>query len=48
MDVTNLSLWNRVISEKQMAAQLIQKFLEFYGNQKFIAYFTRAHHWSLS
>jgi len=34
--------------EKLVAAQLVKKFLAFYGNRRFITLFRRARYWSLS
>jgi len=41
-----LTPWNRVLLEKLI--QPMKKFPAFYGIQKFITVFTRAHHWPLS
>jgi hypothetical protein len=36
------------IIEKLTIAQLVKKFLAFYGNRSFITAFTRVRYWSLS
>jgi len=41
-----LTPWSRVLLEQIIGFQLIQKFLAFYGNQKFISAFTRTRHLS--
>jgi hypothetical protein len=41
-----LTPWSRVLLEKLTVTQLVKKFCAFYGTQRFIAVFTRAHHWS--
>jgi hypothetical protein len=33
--------------EKPPVAQLLKKVPTFYGNRRFIAVFTRVHHWSI-
>jgi len=40
------SSWFRVF-QKLAVAQLVEKFPDFYGTQKFIIMFTRARHWAL-
>jgi hypothetical protein len=40
--------WSRVLLEKLTGSQLVKKFPSFYGNQRFITAFTRAHHLFLS
>jgi len=43
-----VSPWSKVLLEKLVVSQLAKKFTKFYGNRKFIAVFTTAHHLSLS
>jgi len=38
----------RVLLEKLTSSQLVKKYPAFYGTQRFITAFTRAHHLSLS
>jgi hypothetical protein len=40
------SSWNRALLEKPPIGLPLQNFPAFYGIQKFISAFTRAHHWS--
>jgi hypothetical protein len=40
-----LTLWNRVLLEKLIVAQLVKKFPAVYGTRRFITMFT-ACHWS--
>jgi hypothetical protein len=40
--------WSRVVLEKLIVTQLVNKFPTFYGTFRFIIMFTRAHHLSLS
>jgi hypothetical protein len=42
-----LSPWSRVLLEKPTVSQCLTKFPKFYGTQRFIIVFPRAHHWSL-
>jgi hypothetical protein len=37
---------NRGFLEKLTVTQLVEKFLAFYGTGRFIAVFTRSHHWT--
>jgi hypothetical protein len=46
--VIKLTPWTRVLLEKLTGPQLFTKFPAFYGTQRFITVFTRAHHLSLS
>jgi len=46
--VFELTACSRAHLEKLIVTQLVMKFPVFYGTQKFITMFTRAHHWSLS
>jgi hypothetical protein len=46
--MNKLTSWSRGLLEKPPAVQLVKKFPAFYGTQRFITIFTRAHHWSLS
>jgi hypothetical protein len=39
-----VGLWSKVLLEKLTVSQLAKKFTAFYGNRKFIAVFTTAHH----
>jgi hypothetical protein len=39
---------NRVLLEKLIFAQLVEKFPAFYGTQRYTAVFTTACHWSIS
>jgi hypothetical protein len=43
----HLPPWRRVLLEKLIVAQLVNKFSVFYGIRSFITVFTRARHWSL-
>jgi len=43
-----LTPWNRVLLEKLTGSELVKKFRSFYGTQRFITAFIRAHHLSLS
>jgi hypothetical protein len=43
----HLTRQSRKLFEKQVFAQLIQKFLRFYGNLSFITVFKISHHWAL-
>jgi len=43
-----LTPWSRVLLEKLNGFQLIKKFPEFYGTQRFITAFTSARNLSLS
>jgi hypothetical protein len=45
---TNLTPWRKVLLEKLVVPQLVKIFPVFYGTQKFIPEFTKAHHSSLS
>jgi len=38
-----LTPWNKVLLEKLTSSRLVKKFLAFYGTQRFIIAFTRAH-----
>jgi hypothetical protein len=46
--ITNSNPWRRVPLEKLIVPKLVTKFPAFYGTQRFITMFTRAHHLSLS
>jgi hypothetical protein len=46
--ITKLTPWSRGLLEKLTVSQLVKKFPAFYGTQRFITAFTRAHHLSLS
>jgi hypothetical protein len=46
--VCDLTRWSRDIIDKLAVAQLVNKFLAFYGTRKFIAVFTTARHRSVS
>jgi hypothetical protein len=39
-----LTPWHRVLPEKLIVTLLVKKFSAFYGTQRFITVFTRAHH----
>jgi hypothetical protein len=39
---------SRALLEKHIVTQLFEKYPIFYGTQRFIIVFTRAHHWSLT
>ena len=41
-----LTPWSRILLEKLIRSQLVQKFPAFYGTRRFIAAFTSAHHLS--
>jgi hypothetical protein len=43
-----LTPWSRVLLEKLSSFQIVMKFPEFYGTQRFITAVTSAHHLSLS
>jgi hypothetical protein len=45
--LTKLTSWSRVLSEKSLAVQVFKNFLMFYGTRNFITVFTRALHESL-
>jgi len=38
-----LTTWSKAVFEKLTGPQLVKKFLEFYGNRKFITTFTSAY-----
>jgi hypothetical protein len=42
-----LTAWSEVLLEKLIVTHLVRNFPAFYGTQRFITVFTRAHHWSL-
>jgi hypothetical protein len=41
---TIATLWNRALCENVIVAQLVRKFPEIYGTQRYIFMFTRACH----
>jgi hypothetical protein len=43
-----LTIWGRVLLEKQIITQAVKEFPTFYGTRKFSTVFTRVRHWSLS
>jgi hypothetical protein len=48
-NITNqLTPWSRVLPEKLIGPQLVEKYPTFYGTQRFNADFTRARHLSIS
>jgi hypothetical protein len=47
-NVSSRMTWSRVCLAKLIFAQLVKKFLGFYGSHWFIIKFTRACHWPLS
>jgi hypothetical protein len=44
----NNTPWSRVILVKLICSQIVKKFPGFYGNERFITAFTKAHQMSLS
>ena len=48
VNVSFLASWNTVLPEKLTGAQLVKKFIAFYGYRRFITAFTRTNHMSLS
>jgi hypothetical protein len=47
-EAMELTTWSWGLLEKPPVTQLFKNFWTFYGTQRFITVFTRAHHWSLS
>jgi hypothetical protein len=46
--INKVTLWGRLVLEKLIAVQLINKFLVLYEARRLINLFTRARHWSAS
>jgi hypothetical protein len=44
----HLTAWSRVLYDKLIVIQMLNKFSAFFGSRRFITVFTRVSHWSLS